>query len=181
MGKVSEAIRAVRQHTERLLGDNLELMHKMIVIPDLPNANILYASESTTVVFAFLEHSFGAKTHENIAGEIRVISGTLQFKKNGDRPINVNAGHAVENASRCIDTFRDKIVEIHASGVSRGIDHFPLEMNDKVDYPLIMNKLNEIEYQGPIIFEICYARTINDIIAYCKSAKKEIVSYWNQA
>ena len=80
-----------------------------------------------------------------------------------------------------IDTFRDKIVEIHASGVSRGIDHFPLETNDKVDYPLIMNKLNEIEYQGPIIFEICYARTINDIIAYCKSAKKEIVSYWNQA
>ncbi len=105
----------------------------------------------------------------------------------------LDVGHAANGrleVGKVIDKFAGKLFEIHASGVYRGdsyfppdgwgIDHFPLEMNDYVDYPMIMEKLKGNGYRGPIILEICYARTVNDIIAYCKRAKEEISSCWNQ-
>jgi len=110
--------------------------------------------------------------------ELKTIIAQINDEKFG---LLLDVGHACEHAPKCIDTFRDKIVEIHASGVYRDIDHFPLEMNEGVDYPLVIRKLKNIGYQGPIIFEICYARTINDIMAYCKTAKKELMCYWNQS
>ena len=101
----------------------------------------------------------------------------------------LDVGHAANgrmDAVEIIDRFAGKLFEIHASGVYRwetlfpidgwGIDHYPFEMNDGVDYPSIMTKLDEVGFEGPIILEICYARHNNEIIEYCKSAKEHILN-----
>lgn len=55
------------------------------------------------------------------------------------------------------------------------MDHFPFELNDTVDYPVILRKLKDVEFSGPIILEICYARTNDDIVEYCKSSRDYLV------
>ena len=100
----------------------------------------------------------------------------------------LDVGHAANGgleATAIMDEFAARLVEIHASGVYRGaeryvqdgwgIDHFPFELNDAVDYPGIVAKLEEIGFLGPIVLEICYARCNDEIIEYCKSAKAHLV------
>ena len=52
-------------------------------------------------------------------------------------------------------------------------------MNNCVDYPAILKELKDIGFEGPVILELCYARTNDDIIKYCKSAKKYLVGVGN--
>lgn len=101
----------------------------------------------------------------------------------------LDVGHAANgrlNVEEIIRRFAGRIVELHASGVYRGdeffpqdgwgIDHFPLELNDAVDYPRVLSALHATTFDGPVILEICYARDGNAIVEYCKCAKDFLVS-----
>jgi sugar phosphate isomerase/epimerase len=105
----------------------------------------------------------------------------------------LDVGHVANgrhDAAELIRKWNSRIVEIHASGVYTGdqyraadrwgIDHFPLEMNDAVDYPAILAALKEIDFQGPIILEICYARTNDDILQYCLQAREYLTDLQEQ-
>ena len=115
---------------------------------------------------------------------------TIEEIDDGRFGLLIDVGHTVNghhDPAKLIEENSDKLVEVHISGgVYRsehrfpidgwGMDHFPFELNDGVDYPSIVNKLDKVGYQGPIILEICYARYAHEIIEYCKRAKQELVS-----
>jgi sugar phosphate isomerase/epimerase len=100
----------------------------------------------------------------------------------------LDVGHVANgrhDAVALIKKWADQLVEVHASGVYTGnqyrptdgwgIDHFPLEMNDAVNYPAILKALKAVGFGGPIVLEICYARTNDDIVDYCRSAREYLL------
>jgi len=99
-------------------------------------------------------------------------------------------GHAVMHkggdtavALRWIENFRGRIVEVHAHNVmgwtagSSILDHQGFDEGTFLDMRAIFRRLKEVNYDGPIIFEIIgpYAR---QALEKCKRAKEIVMEAW---
>ena len=126
--------------------------------------------------------------YENGPRSMPVITEILDRLDDERFGLLLDVGHAANGRADAVDiimSFAPRLFEVHASGVYRsgtyfptdgwGIDHYPFEMNDGVDYPRIIEALRQIRYSGPLILEICYARHSEDIIESCRRAKEHLV------
>lgn len=91
-------------------------------------------------------------------------------------PYDAGADQCLDNRTRCHCRTESVVPPTcHRPTDSWGIDHFPLEMNDAVNYPAIVKALKAIGFGGPVVLEICYARTNDEFVDYCRSAREHLI------
>jgi len=91
------------------------------------------------------------------------------------------SGMTREELIRDIYRCRGRIPEVHVHGsLSRTvgrIGHLPLRMNNTVDWRRVMAALNDIEYQGPFLFEITSSEDYRQVIRDCQESKDLLIEY----
>lgn len=93
----------------------------------------------------------------------------------------------MDNLMTAIEKFACQIVEVHVHDViswaalgGRGlIDHYAFGRGTCIDLPRIVRKLKEVNYEGPLIFEIVEPTT-ERMLQECGRAKEIIVKTWNE-
>lgn len=84
---------------------------------------------------------------------------------------------------RLIDTYADRIPEVHVHGAfgwwGETLSHQSFRRDNVVDWKRIVCKLKSVSFDGPFIFEI-QSKDIDTVLADCVEAKETIVRYWNE-
>jgi sugar phosphate isomerase/epimerase len=79
---------------------------------------------------------------------------------------------------------RGKLVEVHAHGLWADVcvlrDHQDMHKNNCLDYSRLMPKLREINYRGPVVFEVCAPDAV-EVVARCVEFKNHLVKCWNES
>jgi len=86
--------------------------------------------------------------------------------------LNLDIGHTVMQGfdpSALMEEWKDRLIEVHFNGVCHYwggfMEHVPVYMNNALDYQEIIQKMNEIRFEGPIICEL----EGNDIQQACEA------------
>ncbi|MDD5698755.1 MAG: sugar phosphate isomerase/epimerase [Victivallaceae bacterium] len=100
--------------------------------------------------------------------------------------LTLDIGHAVLNGTDPLvwmESFRDRITEVHLNSVTKMwhgyVEHQPWDRNNVLDYPQILQKLRDIAYAGPFIFEL-QGIDVAQTLKICKKAQKMFLDIWNE-
>jgi len=98
--------------------------------------------------------------------------------------LNLDIGHTIMqgvNPVSMMEQWKDRLIEIHFNGVCQYwggfMEHVPIYRNNALDYQEIIQKMKEIEFEGPIICEL----QGNDIKQACEAgleARELITRLW---
>jgi len=96
-------------------------------------------------------------------------------------------GYGCDHAAmlNAIERCRGIIPEAHVHGaIKRSIGltaHLPLRMNNVVDFPRILAKLNEVGFDGPFMFEMTPSSDPREVIRYCQDSKELLLGWCREA
>ena len=95
-----------------------------------------------------------------------------------------DAEKAHQGIERLIETWRDRIPEIHTHGAfgwwGQTLTHQSFRRNNVVDWKRVVRKLKAVGFEGPFVFEI-QSKDIETALADCVEAKEALVAYWQGA
>jgi len=85
---------------------------------------------------------------------------------------------------RLIDTYIDRIPEVHAHGAfgwwGETLTHQSFRRNNVVDWKRVVRTLKVTGFGGPFVFEI-QSKDIDTVLADCVEAKEALIRYWNES
>lgn len=90
-----------------------------------------------------------------------------------------------EAVLEAIRTCRERLVEVHVHGSLRRtvgtIAHLPLRMSNIVHWPDVVAVLGEVDFQGPLIFEITSSEDPGQVLKDCQESKDLLLQYRDKA
>jgi sugar phosphate isomerase/epimerase len=146
--------------------------------------DIMLAFEAGTKAISDMLH--GIKSDED---DLAYIKGTIEDidsprfglhldVQNTVGPLYEHGQTSEQWTGRWIDSFAGRIVEVHVSGIFQTsigrTKHASLTMDNVQNFPLILYRLDEAGYSGPIVMEIM-AKDVKQWLEYCLASKEILI------